>query len=86
MNADNLLSIDYAEFSALMLNELSDNEIKEMGVSRSFDTPTVFDIPVMEFLMTQLEGGKIMNRDAVINFLENQILLAAQAVAENINS
>ncbi len=86
MNADNLLSIDYEKFSALMLNELSDNEIKEMGVSSSFDTPTVFDIPVMEFLMTQLEGGKIMNRDAVINFLENQILLAAQAVAENINS
>jgi len=86
MNADNLLSIDYEKFSALMLNELSDNEVKEMGVSSSFDTPTVFDIPVMEFLMTQLEGGKIMNRDAVINFLENQILLAAQAVAKNINS
>ena len=85
MNADNLLSIDYEKFSALMLNELSDNEVKEMGVSSSFDTPTVFDIPVMEFLMTQLEGGKIMNRDAVINFLENQILLAAQAVAEEIN-
>ena len=47
MNADNLLSIDYAEFSALMLNEKSklDKKVK------SLDMPTVFDIPVMEFLM-----------------------------------
>ncbi|MCP4909187.1 MAG: hypothetical protein GY907_00660 [Bacteroidetes bacterium] len=79
MNADDLLSTQYDEFSALMLNEDSDLDVKDL------DTPTVFDIPVMEFLMTQLEGGKIMNRDAVINFLENQILLAAQAVAEEIN-
>ena len=82
MNADDLLSTQYAEFSALMLNEKSELDKKV----KSLDMPTVFDIPVMEFLMTQLEGGKIMNRDAVINFLENQILLAAQAVAEEINS
>jgi len=76
MNADDLLSTQYDELAALLLNEKS---------IKNLDMPTVFDIPVIEFLVTQLEGGKIMNRDAVINFLENQILLAAQAVAEEIN-
>ncbi len=81
MNADDLLSTQYDQLAALLLNEKND-----LSVSKSFDEAACFDIPVMEFLMTQLEGGKIMNRDAVINFLENQILLAAQAVAEDINS
>ncbi len=81
MNADDLLSTQYDQLAALLLNEKND-----LSVSKSFDEPSCFDIPVMEFLMTQLEGGKIVNRDAVINFLENQILLAAQAVAEDINS
>ncbi len=81
MNADDLLSTQYDQLAALLLNEKND-----LSVSKSFDEASCFDIPVMEFLMTQLEGGKIMNRDAVINFLENQILLAAQAVAEDINS
>ena len=81
MNADDLLSTQYDQLEALLLNEKND-----LSVSKSFDEASCFDIPVMEFLMTQLEGGKIMNRDAVINFLENQILLAAQAVAEEINS
>ncbi len=81
MNADDLLSTQYDQLAALLLNEKND-----LSVSKSFDEASCFDIPVMEFLMTQLEGGKIINRDAVINFLENQILLAAQAVAEEINS
>ncbi len=80
MNADDLLSTQYDQLAALLLNEKND-----LSVSKSFDEASCFDIPVMEFLMTQLEGGIIMNRDAVINFLENQILLAAQAVAEEIN-
>ena len=75
MNVNDLLSKDYADFADLLLNNKSDID------SGDIDIPSLFDIPVSEFLIGQLEGGKVMNRDAVINFIENQILIAAQTIA-----
>ena len=86
MNADDLLSINYDDFVSVMLNEATQSDLDNMGVPSTFDAPSAFDIPVVEFLMTQKEGGKIADRDAVIEFLENQIKLAAESLADVINS
>ena len=86
MNADDLLSINYDDFVSVMLNEATQSDLDNMGVPSTVDAPSTFDRPVVEFLMTQLEGGKIADRDGVIEFLENQIKLAAEAVADLINS
>ena len=80
MNADDLLSIHYSELKAFLSNE-KHNLGECLDV---IDAPTLFDIPLNDFVLANLEGGKI-DAELLAEFTENLITEAADKVAEVIN-